>query len=174
MFGITRNLERCDLHLLRGHYSPIIATTNSFADPDSSSSFGLSLVQKSLQVATSPCCHLDLPDVISTNLSSDASSPAPAVPRSAFACFFLRVIGLPQVNSGSASSFCSMYTTSHGERFRGCRYFIMLRPLSLLASQVVPTATNFPVGQPRLLHPGRTYIVTFVCTGYANRPKTGN
>jgi len=125
---------------------------------------------KSLQVATSPCCHLDLPDVIPANLSSDASSPTTAVSRSAFTCFFLRVIGLPQVNSRSASSVDSTYTTSHGERFRGYRYFLMLRPLSLLASQVVPTAAYTTAGQLRLLHPGRTRFVTSARTGYANRP----
>src|ERR1035437_3865913 len=71
-------------------------------------SFGLSLVascKKSSQVATSPCCHRDLPDVISANLSSDAWSPTTAVPRSAYTCFFLRVIGLPPERSGSASRF---------------------------------------------------------------------
>ncbi len=47
-----------------------------------------------------PLLSRDLPDVISENLSSDACPTAPAVPRSALACFFLRVIGLPQIRSG--------------------------------------------------------------------------
>ena len=34
--------------------------------------------------------------------------------------------------------------------FRGCSYFVMFRPPSLLASQIVPTAASFPTGQPRL------------------------
>jgi hypothetical protein len=34
--------------------------------------------------------------------------------------------------------------------FRGCSYFVMFRPPSLLASQIVPTAASFPAGQPRL------------------------
>ena len=34
--------------------------------------------------------------------------------------------------------------------FRGCSYFIMFRPPSLLASQIVPTAASSPAGQPRL------------------------
>ena len=34
--------------------------------------------------------------------------------------------------------------------FRGCSHFIMFRPPSLLASQIVPTAASFPAGQPRL------------------------
>src|SRR6266850_4890369 len=45
------------------------------------------------------------PDVISANLSSDAWSPTTAVPRGAYTCFFLRVIGLPPERSGSASRF---------------------------------------------------------------------
>ncbi len=63
----------------------------------------LASCKKSLQVATSPCCHRDLPDVISANLSSDAWPLATAVPRSAYTCFFPRVIGLPQQRRGSAS-----------------------------------------------------------------------
>jgi hypothetical protein len=55
----------------------------------------LASYKKSSQVATSPCCQRDLPDVISANPSSDAWSLATAVPRSAFTCFFPRVIGLP-------------------------------------------------------------------------------
>src|ERR1700732_246750 len=68
-------------------------------------SFGLSLGQAASQIATSPCCHRDLPDVISANLSSDAGSLTTAVPRSAYTCFFLRVIGLPPERSGAASRF---------------------------------------------------------------------
>jgi hypothetical protein len=59
--------------------------------------------RESLQVATSPCCHQNLPDVIPVNLSSNAWSHAPAVPQNACACSLFRVIGLPQLESGSAS-----------------------------------------------------------------------
>jgi hypothetical protein len=100
--------------------------------------------------------------------------PCPGCPSKCI-CLFLPSSHRPSPNEQWVGfQLLPMYTTSHGERFRGCRYFIMLRPLSLLASQVVPTATILSVGQPRLLHPGRTYIVTFVCTGYANRPNSGN
>ncbi len=50
----------------------------------------------------------------------------------------------------------------------------MFRPPSLLASQIVPTAASFPAGQPRLLRPSRTCVVTFARIGYALRPTTGN
>src|ERR1019366_2442358 len=92
--------------LLRGHYSSVIAPTDSFANPIwLFFPSALASCKKSSQVATSPCCHRDLPDVISANLSSDAWSPTTAVPRSAYTCFFLRVIGLPPERSGSASRF---------------------------------------------------------------------
>jgi hypothetical protein len=39
----------------------------------------LASFEKSLQVATSPCCYRDLPDVISANPSPDARAHAPAV-----------------------------------------------------------------------------------------------
>jgi hypothetical protein len=42
-----------------------------------------------------PCCQRDFPDVISVNPSLGAWAPITAVPWSAYACFFLHVIGLP-------------------------------------------------------------------------------
>jgi len=100
-----RYLHRRDVpRLLGGHYSSVLARTDSCANPvwlsppSATASF-----EESLQLATSRCCHRDLPDVISANLSSDAWSPTTAVPRSASTCFFLRVFGLPQQGRGSAS-----------------------------------------------------------------------
>ena len=58
--------------------------------------------------------------------------------------------------------------------FRGCSYFVMFRPPGLLASQIVPAAASSPAGQPRLLHPSRTCVVTFARIGHAIRPTTGN
>src|SRR5215472_6954836 len=46
----------------------------------------------------------------------------------------------------------------------------MFRPLSLLASQIAPTAASFPTGQPRLLRPGISCFVTSARSGYAIRP----
>jgi hypothetical protein len=134
----------------------------------------LASFEESLQVVLSPCCPRELPDVISANLSSDAWSRTPAVPRSAHTCFFLHAIGLPPEWSGSASRFVPRITTSRGFSFRGCRHFITFRPPSLLVSQIVPTAAHTAAGQPRLLHPGRTCFVTSTRTGYASRPNTGN
>ena len=58
--------------------------------------------------------------------------------------------------------------------YRGCSYFFMFRPHSLHASQIAPTAASKLAGQPRLLHPSRTCVVTFARIGYTIRPTTGN
>jgi len=61
-----------------------------------------------------------------------------------------------------------------GGGFRGRRYFVMFRPPSLLAPQIVPTAANTAAGQPGLLRPGTSCFVASARTGYANRPNSGN
>jgi hypothetical protein len=139
------------------------------------SSFGfLASFGESLQVVTSPCCPRQLPDVISNSLFLDAGSPSPAVHRvlapvsstvpSAFPTE--KWVGLPQLSR--------LKRLRAGGGFRGCRYFVMFRPPSLLAPQIVPTAANTPAGQPGLLRPSRTRFVASPRIGYANRPKTGN
>jgi hypothetical protein len=71
--------------LLGRHYSSVLAHTDSCADPMwLSPTSAIASFEKSLQVATSPCCHRDLPDVISANPSSDAWSLATAGPQSAW------------------------------------------------------------------------------------------
>ena len=162
-------------HLLRGRYASVIAPTDSFANPVwLFLPSAIASCKKSSQVATSPCCHRDFPDVISANLSSDAWSLATAVPRSAYTCFFLRVIGLPQQGCGSASRFNPRTRLFAEAFFRGCRHSFMFRPPSLLVSQIVPTAAHIAAGQPRLLRPGRACFVTSARTGHASRPNTGN
>jgi hypothetical protein len=73
--------------------------------------------EESLQVALSPGCPRELPDVISENLSLDAGSRTTAVPPSALTCFFPGVIGLPPAKVGSASRFNPRITTSRGSVF---------------------------------------------------------
>ena len=129
---------------------------------------------ESLQVVTSPCCPRQLPDVISNSLFLDAGSPTPAVHRvlapvsstvpSAFPKG--KWVGFPQLSR--------LKRLRAGEDFRGCRYFVMFRPPSLLTPQIVPTAANTPAGQPGLLRPSRTRFVASPRIGYANRLKTGN
>src|SRR5262249_24780490 len=129
---------------------------------------------ESLQVVTSPCCPRQLPDVISNSLFLDAGSPTPAVHRvlapvsSTVSSAFpnRKWVGFPQLSR--------LKRLRAREDFRGCRYFVMFRPPSLLAPQIVPTAANTPAGQPGLLRPSRTRFVASPRIGYANRPKTGN
>ena len=65
----------------------------------------LSSFEESVQVATSPCCHQDLPDVI-LRICPAMPEPIPRrVPLSAFAWFFPSVFGLPKKVIGSASRF---------------------------------------------------------------------
>jgi hypothetical protein len=95
------------------------------------------------------------------------------VPLSAFAWFFLSVFGLPKKVIGSASH-CVPRTRLFAGLFSRLQLFVMFKPHSLLASQIVPTAANIPAGRPRLLCPSRTCVVTFARIGYAIRLTTGN
>src|SRR5262249_37822790 len=76
------------------------------------------------------------------------------IPRRSAECICLV---LPQPSSAFPIIRLSQLPASFREHdfprvgLRGCSYFIMFRPPSLLASQIVPTAASFPAGQPRLL-----------------------
>ena len=60
--------------LLGRHCSSVLAHTDSCADPDWLSPTSVfASFEESLQVATSPCCHQDLPDVISASLDFHVS-----------------------------------------------------------------------------------------------------
>jgi len=112
--GVTSIRETCAISsegvtphssLLRTHApipcgSPLLRLLASFVE--------------SSQVATSPCCYRDYPDVISANLSLDAWSPTPTVPPSAFTCCFLGVIGLPKTLFRSASRWYPRTRFSRG------------------------------------------------------------
>jgi hypothetical protein len=138
-------------------------------------SFGLGLVQEVFAGCYQSLLPVwDFPDAISANLSPDAWSLATAVPRSALACFFLRVIGLPQQRNGSASRYYPR-TRLLAEAF------FEAADISLCSSLRVcsPPRSFLPLrdtdtGQPRLLHPGIPCFVASARTGYASRPNTGN
>src|SRR5580692_2488867 len=95
--GCWRYLHPGDVYrLLRGHYSPVLALTDSCADPTRSPLLRPKPRSRSLcRLRPAPCCGQDHPDVISVNPSLRAWAPVTAVPWSASACFFLHVIGLP-------------------------------------------------------------------------------
>jgi|SRR6516162_7359883 hypothetical protein len=137
-------------------------------------SFGIKPRPKSLCRLYQPCCPRELPDVISESLSLDAGSPAPAVHRVLSPVSSTVSSAFPTGEVGRLSASIPRLTTPRRGVFRGCRYFVMFRPPSLLAPQIVPTAANNVAGQPGLLRPGLSCFVTSARTGYANRPNTGN
>jgi len=119
------------VRLLRGHYSPFPAHTDSCAKPCwLSLPSVLPSVRESLQVATSPCCQRFFPTL---SLQIFPQMPGPLPRRSH------RV--LVPVSSPVSSAFPKTlwvgFPISFRERdfprasFRGCRHFVMFRPLSL-------------------------------------------
>src|SRR5215467_3035364 len=119
------------------------------------------------------CCPRQLPDVILRTFPWMLDP----VPRRYTVCLHLF---LPRCHRpspkrhGSASRVYPANNDFSQALFRGCRYFVMFRPPSLLAPQIVPTAANTSAGQPGLLRPSRTRFVASPRIGYANRLKTGN
>jgi len=98
--------------------------SHSLSSPSASASF-----EESLQVATSPCCWRDLPDVISVNPSLGAWAPATAVSRSAHACFFLHVIGLPPFTIEVGFPLFPVETISRRIAFSGLQPFLYVQAL---------------------------------------------
>ena len=139
---------------LRGRYSPVVAHTDSFANPIwLFLPSALASYKKSSQVATSPCCQRDLPDVISANPSSDAWSLATAVPRSAFTCFFLRVIGLPHEVMGRLPATVREYDFSR-VAFSTLQTFLDVQASAFARPPGRSHRCKCSAGQPGLLHPG--------------------
>jgi hypothetical protein len=185
------------LRYLGEHYPAFIAHTGSCANPKCSTWLCFRSSKWSLQVAVSPCCKWDLPDVISASLSLDAWTCIPAaatvhapVPSCCTSAF-------PSWDSGRLNRKNSTQQLRCGPVFRDGSHSLTFRPPSLLATQVAPTAAvvghffapaNFgPVslarnfvhavplprvsaaGQPWRLHPSRTYVVAFIRIEYASR-----
>jgi hypothetical protein len=161
--------------LLGGHYSSVVAHTDSCANPIwLSRTSAFASIEESSQVATSLCCQWDLPDVISANLSSDAWSLTTAGSRSAFTCFFLHGIGLPQQRKWVGLPASPANTIFPRSVFRGCRHFFMFRPPSLLASQIVPTVARYSRRAAETFTSEQSMLRYLTCIGYASRPNTGN
>src|SRR5262249_50451516 len=134
--------EPC-VRLFRGHYSPFLAPTDSFANPgwlSFTSVFRLvagvfaGCYQPRLRPRIFPTLFLRICPVM--------PEPVPRrVPWSAFAWFFLHVFGLPKKENWSASRWFREHDFPRA-CYRGCSYFVMFRPHRLLASQIVPTAAS--------------------------------
>jgi hypothetical protein len=137
------------------------------------SSFGFGLVRRVLAG-----CHQSLLPTAasrrySESLSLDAGPHAPAVHRVLAPVSSTVSSAFPMEGKGRLPASI-LRTTSRRACFRGCRYFVMFRPPSLLAPRIVPTAAISAAGQLGLLRPGLSCFVAAARPGYANRPTSGN
>ena len=110
-----------------------MALTDSCADPARlSPPSAYASFEESLQVATSPCCRRDLPDVISANPSLGAWTPIPAVRGVHLPVSSSTPSAFRRTLSSSAFSFFSRICPSKrfldGSLFRDCSHFFMFRP----------------------------------------------
>src|SRR5215475_6968605 len=135
------------IRLLRGHYSSVFARTGSSAAPvglSHPSAFGL------VWRVLAGCYQSLLPTAASRRYLQQSVLgcwiPYPGGTPCALTCFFHDVVGLPQDTMGRLPASVPRITTSRRVVFRGCRYFVMFRPPSLLTPQIVPTAAILPQG----------------------------
>ena len=106
----------------------------------------LASFRESLQVVPSPCCSRQLPDVISESPSLDAGSRSPAVHRVLAPVSSTASSAFPKRRMGRLPASTPRMTTSRRFQFRGCRYFVMFRPPSLLAPGSFPPLRTLPQG----------------------------
>jgi hypothetical protein len=130
--------------LLRGHYSPVIALTDSFVDPTRSPLLRPKPRSRSLcRLRPAPAAGGTFPTL---SLRILPGVPGPLSRRS-------RGVPLP-VSSSTSSAFPRTLSRSasrvnpskrfhDGSPFRDCSHFVMFRPSGLLASQIVPTAATY-------------------------------
>ena len=122
--------------LLPGHRSyGLMRRSHSLSSPSA-----LASCEESLQVATSPCCRRDHPDVISANLSLVAWTPVTAVRGVHVPVSSSTSSAFPRTLSRSASRVSRQNDFLTDRPFRDCSHFFMFRPPGLLAPQIVPTA----------------------------------
>ena len=138
-------LDQGDVNrLLRGHYSPVIAPTDSFADPTRSPLLRPKPRSWSLcRLLPAPAASGTFP-TLSLRILPWVPGPLPRrfrgvhmpVSSSTSAAF-------PRTLSRSASRLYPSKRFHDGSPFRDCSHFFMFRPPSLLASQIVPTAAAY-------------------------------
>ncbi len=147
--------------LLGGHYSSFLAPTGSCANPVASPLLRLSAsLGESLQVATSPCCQPDLPDVISANLSSDAWSLTTTGPRECIYLFSFSVSSaFPNRGLGRLRVFTREYDFSR-KRFSRQQTFLDVQASEFAHLPDRSYRCVTAAGQPRFLRPSRTCFVS--------------
>ena len=126
--------------LLRGHYSSVIAHTDSCANPiwlSPPSVFHL------VPGVSAGCYQPLLPTGSSRRYLCESFprclGPYHDGPQVARTCYFPCGIGLPQKSYRSAYREIPLKRLHSGVNFRGCSHFFMFRPLGLLATLVAPT-----------------------------------
>jgi hypothetical protein len=140
-----RYLDQGDVYrLLRGHYSPVLALTNSCVDPTRSPLLRPKPRSRSLcRLLPAPAAGGTFPTL---SLRILPCVPGPLSRRS-------RGVHLP-VSSSTSSAFPRTLSRSasrvspskrfhDGSPFRDCSHFVMFRPSGLLASPIVPTAAAY-------------------------------
>ena len=130
--------------LLRGHYSPVLALTDSFVDPTRSPLLRPKPRSRSLcRLLPAPAAGGTFPTL---SLRILPGVPGPLSRR-------FRGVHMP-VSSPTSSAFPRTLSRStsrlypskrfhDGSPFRDCSHFFMFRPPDLLASQIVPTAAAY-------------------------------
>jgi hypothetical protein len=136
------------LDLLRGRYSSVIAPTDSCANPMClSPTSALASFVESSQVATSPCCHRDLPDDISASPSEDAWALTTTVCRLHLPVSSPATLAFPRKGSRSAYREYPLKRLLSGANFRGCSHFFMLpgRAVARTGLRMMPTFPPLPL-----------------------------
>ena len=114
----------------------------------------LASFEKSLQVATSPCCYRDYPDVISANPSSDAWSRTPAGPTECI-YLFLPLCHLPSpCRNWVGFRLCSANTTFSRTCFSRLQTFLYVQASKFARLPDRSHRCVHRTGQPRLLRSG--------------------
>ena len=130
--------------LLRGHYSPVIAPTDSFVDPTPSPLLRPKPRSRSLRrLLPAPAAGGTFP-TLSLRILPCVPGPLPRrfhgvhmpVSSSASSAF-------PRTLSRSASRVSPSKRFPDGSPFRDCSHFVMFRPSGLLVSTIVPTAVAY-------------------------------
>ncbi len=157
--------SRCCL-LCRGsphvgrRYPAFLALTGSCVNPKPSPCLGITLTH----LVFAGCCQPLLGEGPSRRYLRESFStcldPYPGCSHGALTRFFPRDNGLPGVENRSALGNTHTLATSVWTLFRGCSHSLMFRPVDLLATQVAPTAVLNRTGQPWLLHPSFSRLVT--------------
>ena len=129
------------------------------------------LYSGSLQVAASPCWEMALPDVISACPSLDARTCTAAEPQGALPASSPATSALPESTERVGFRFGPLSDFTAGPHFAAV--VIPIVPASRFARHPGRShrCGSMSTGRPWLLLPSRTYVVTFICIGYASRPR---